>query len=239
MTQIEFFTVILLSVHSMPNCPEMLWHWPSHQDKLAFLSGYAQLRRRRGLHAQKEMNTQETIARNANDQGGAIDLLDPAIHRWKLKRTLTLLTVAKILAALVFFPAMFFGVFLCLWALAALIGSLPTVALTCVILVLLIVALSRLAYDRWLGDESVSYQGAVLSSLSGILSFAAITLFAFIIADLSLIDGNSHSLSQWCFYFGNLLSYWRKWLATILAFQQTSGTARLLSLASMLFSIQP
>jgi hypothetical protein len=153
------------------------------------------------------MSNRETIARIAIDRGRAVDLLDPAVFQWKMRRRFTLLTVAKVLSAIVLCPTLFFSVFLCLWALAALMGSLPTVTLTCFILLLFIVALSKLAFDRWWGDDSVSFQGAVLSSLSGFLLFAAISLFAFIVAELRLIDGKSHSLYEWSFYFSNLLSY--------------------------------
>ena len=153
------------------------------------------------------MSDQEILSPIVIDQSCAIDLLDPTTYRWKVKRHFTLLTVAKILAAILVFPAMFFSVFLVLWALAAVFGSVPIVVLTCLILLAFIVALSKLVHDRWLGDESVSYQRAVLSSLSGILLFVAISLFAFLVADLKLIDGQIHSLYEWSFYFSNVLSY--------------------------------
>jgi hypothetical protein len=134
-----------------------------------------------------------------------IDLLNRDISRWEITWKPSFLTALKVVAAMLAFPATFFACFILLWKLAALVGDSTVVAVSCVLVSMLTVTFILLLHHRRLADEGVAYQGPVLGTLSIVVLYLILPLVTYIVAALQLIDGKSHTLPEWSYFYGNML----------------------------------
>jgi hypothetical protein len=131
-----------------------------------------------------------------------IDLFSPETSVWEFTRKRSLLTILKIVAALLAFPGTFLALFTILWTLGLLIGHIPVVvAFACPLLLCFCVTLCKLFYDGYSGDEGVSFQRPVLENLIPVVSFIITSFFAYVVAALSLLDGDAHTLAEWYYFF--------------------------------------
>jgi hypothetical protein len=140
-----------------------------------------------------------------------IDLLNPERAAWELIRPRAILiTLLKAIALLFVLPGAFIGMFVVFYKIGEDIRShiLLAIVVAGPLLLWLALALLNMAYDRFLGSEAVSYQGAVLANLFPMVLVAIVSLIAYLVAGLGLLDGAnpSHTLADWGYFYYLLCS---------------------------------
>lgn len=133
-----------------------------------------------------------------------IDLFSPGISRWEITRRPDLLTAVKVLSAGIVFPGLVLVGLVVLWALGRFVifYHAPMVVLTCLMLLMFVVTLGKVCYDRFLGS-----QVPLLRLLSTVAMFAITALLAYLVAAPHFVRDDPISFLQWCRYYGNLLSF--------------------------------